>query len=127
MLGNADTRDLKVSVVTGPILSAEDPLYRGGVALPRQYWKVVAMRKSDGTLSATGYLLSQAALLDEFLAGPEEFSFGGAYRTYQVPVRRIASMTGLGGFDAYVAADPLDRIEASTVARELLRPQDPIL
>ncbi len=36
-------------------------------------------------------------------------------------------MTGLGGFDAYVAADPLDRIEASTVARELLRPQDPIL
>ncbi|WP_068166700.1 DNA/RNA non-specific endonuclease [Rhodococcus phenolicus] len=124
VLGNADTRDLKVSVVTGPILSAEDPLYRG-VALPRQYWKVVAMRKSDGTLSATGYLLSQAALLDEFLAGPEEFSFG-AYRTYQVPVRRIASMTGLG-FDAYVAADPLDRIEASTVARELLRPQDPIL
>ncbi len=94
VLGNADNRDLKVSVVTGPILAADDPLYRG-VALPRQFWKVVAMTKSDGTLSATGYLLSQAALLDEFLAGPEEFSFG-AYRTYQVPVRRIAAMTGLG-------------------------------
>lgn len=124
VLGNADNRDLKVSVVTGPILAADDPLYRG-VALPRQFWKVVAMTKSDGTLSATGYLLSQAALLDEFLAGPEEFSFG-AYRTYQVPVRRIAAMTGLG-LDAYVAADPLDRIEASGVARELLRPQDLIL
>jgi len=124
VLGNADNRDLKVSVVTGPILADDDPLYRG-VALPRQYWKVVAMTKSDGTLSATGYLLSQAALLDEFLAGPEEFSFG-AYRTFQVPVRRIASMTGLG-LDAYVAGDPLERIEAGVSARELLRPQDLIL
>lgn len=53
-------------------------------------------------LSATGYLLSQAALLDEFAEG-KEACFFGAYRTFQVPVRRI---------------------EASSLPREILRPQD---
>ncbi|MEE2033716.1 DNA/RNA non-specific endonuclease [Rhodococcus chondri] len=124
ILRNTDNHDVKVTVMTGPVLADDDPQYRG-VALPRQFWKVVAMVKGDGTLSATGYLLSQAALLDDFLTGPEEFSFG-AYRTYQVPVRRIATMTGLG-FAPHIAADPLDRIESSGAPRELLRIQDLIL
>ncbi|TJZ80410.1 endonuclease [Rhodococcus oryzae] len=124
ILNNADNADLAVSVVTGPVLAADDPRYRG-VSLPRQFWKTVAMVKKDGELSVTGYLLSQAALLDEFAEGEESFSFG-AYRTYQVPVRRIAALTGLG-MDTYVAADPLERIEASGLARELVRSQDLIL
>ena len=106
------------------MLADDDPQYRG-VALPRQFWKVVAMIKSDGTLSVTGYLLSQAALLDDFLTGPEEFSFG-AYRTYQVPVRRIAATTGLD-FTPHIEADPLEHIESSGAPRELLRIQDLIL
>ncbi|WP_077040216.1 DNA/RNA non-specific endonuclease [Rhodococcus sp. MTM3W5.2] len=124
ILNNADNADLAVSVVAGPVLAADDPRYRG-VSLPRQFWKTVAMVKQDGELSVTGYLLSQAALLDEFAEGEESFSFG-AYRTYQVPVRRIAALTGLG-MGTYVAADPLERIEASGLARELVRPQDLIL
>ncbi|MEN0134085.1 MAG: hypothetical protein AAGC80_02995 [Rhodococcus sp. (in: high G+C Gram-positive bacteria)] len=83
------------------------------------------MVKQDGTLSVTGYLLSQAALLDEFAEGEEAFSYG-AYRTFPVPVRRIAGLTGLG-LDPYVAADPLERIEANSLPRELIRPQDLIL
>ncbi|MFC9556974.1 DNA/RNA non-specific endonuclease [Rhodococcus sp. NPDC056960] len=124
VLKNADTADLAVSVVTGPVLAPDDPVYRG-VSLPRQFWKAVAMVKQDGTLSVTGYLLSQAALLDEFAAGEEEFSYG-AYRTFQVPVRRIAQLTGLD-LGPYVAADPLERIEASSLPRELVRPQDLVL
>ena len=58
------TADLAVSVFTGPVLADDDDAYRG-VQLPRQFWKVVAMVKQDGALSVTGYLLSQAALLDE--------------------------------------------------------------
>lgn len=110
--------------MTGPVLAPDDPKYRG-VALPRQFWKTVAMVKQDGSLSVTGYLLSQAALLDEFAEGEEAFSYG-AYRTFQVPVRRIAQLTGLG-LDPYIAADPLERIEASSLPRELIRPQDLIL
>ncbi|MDV6241308.1 DNA/RNA non-specific endonuclease [Rhodococcus opacus] len=124
VLKNADNADLAVSVVTGPVLAPDDPEYRG-VALPRQFWKTVAMVKQDGGLSVTGYLLSQAALLDEFAEGEEAFSYG-AYRTFQVPVRRIAQLTGLV-LDPYIAADPLERIEASALPRELIRPQDLIL
>jgi endonuclease G len=123
VLDNADTSDLAVSVLTGPVLAADDELYRG-VQLPRQFWKVVAMVKRSGELSATGYLLSQAALLDG-LEAAEDFSYG-AYRTFQVPVRRIAQLSGLC-LDAHIAADPLERLEAAPHPRELLRPADLIL
>ena len=82
------------------------------------------MVKRNGTLSVTGYLLSQAALLDG-LETTEEFSYG-AYRTFQVPVRRIAALTGLG-LEPHVAADPLERLEAMPLPRELIRPQDLLL
>ena len=123
VLNNADTRDLRVSVLTGPVLDAGDDAYRG-VQLPRQFWKVVAMVNRAGALSATGYLLSQASLLDD-LETEEPFSYG-AYRTFQVPVRRIAGLTGLE-MDPHVAADPLERMEATPMPRELLRPEDLIL
>ena len=123
VLQNADTRDLQISVFTGPVLAPDDDPYRG-VQLPRQFWKVVAMVKTTGELSVTGYLLSQAALLDE-LPAVEAFSYG-AYRTFQVPVRRIAELTGLG-FDPHIAADPLERIESTPLPRELIRPADLLL
>ncbi len=124
VLQNAVTSDLRVSVLTGPVLDDGDPEYRG-VALPLQYWKVVAMVRTDGKPSVTAYLLSQESLLDEFrterLPGalPESFSYG-AYRTFQVPVRRIADLTGLD-LAPYVAADPLDRLETTGLPRELVQ------
>jgi len=123
VLENADTADLAVSVLTGPVLAADDDAYRG-VQLPRQFWKVVAMVKKSGALSVTGYLLSQASLIDG-LQATEEFSYG-AYRTFQVPVRRIAELTDLG-LDPHIAADPLERLEAAPLPRELIRREDLIL
>jgi endonuclease G len=123
ILNNADNRRLEVSVFAGPVLAGDDPEYRG-VNLPRQYWKIAAIVKKDGQLSVTGYLLSQTALLGD-VVGREDFSFG-AYRTFQVPVRRIAGLTGLD-LDNFVAADPLERLEATALAREILRDQDIIL
>ena len=72
----------------------------------------------DGRLSATAYLLSQAELIDG-LPIAEEFSYG-AYRTYQVPVRRIEELTGLG-LEPHIAADPLERLESMPLPRELIR------
>ena len=74
-----ELHDLTVSVITGPVLHEDDPHYRG-VALPRQFFKLVAMVTTTNNLVVTAYLLSQEALLDEFTTAPEEFSFG-AYRT----------------------------------------------
>jgi endonuclease G, mitochondrial len=123
VLKNAVTSGLKVSVLSGPVLDVADPEYRG-VALPLQYWKLVAMVRADGKPSVTAYLLSQQALLDEFRTErtrgvlPESFSYG-AYRTFQVPVRRIAGLTGLD-MAPFVAADPLERLETIGLPRELV-------
>ncbi|MEO3867483.1 DNA/RNA non-specific endonuclease [Nonomuraea sp. B12E4] len=114
ILENADNRDLKVSVFTGPVLAEDDEQYRG-VQLPRQFWKVVIMVKRNGELSATGYLLSQERLIDGLEVAPEDFSYG-EYRTFQVPVRRIEGLTGLS-FDGLAAADPFDRMEAAVTRR----------
>lgn len=132
ILENADNRDLRVSVLTGPVLAEDDDEYRG-VKLPRQFWKVVAMVKGSGSLSATAYLLSQEQLLREdgfeALAAPpaEEFSYG-AYRTFQVPIAQVEALTGLS-FGALGDADPLARLEttAATAARPVERLEDLVL
>jgi endonuclease G len=123
VLNNADNHDLAVSVFTGPVLAEDDDTYRG-VRLPRQFWKIVAMVKGSGELSVTGYLLSQAALIDE-LPTEESFSYG-AYRTFQVPVRGIAALTGLD-LAPHIAADPLERLETTPAPREVTEPGDLML
>jgi len=50
---------------------------------------------------------------------PESFSYG-AYRTFQVPVRRISGLTGLDLLP-YIAADPLERFETTGLPRELVQ------
>jgi endonuclease G len=123
ILENADNRDLRVCVFTGPVLADDDDLYRG-VQLPRQFWKVVTMVKRDGTLSATGYLLSQEDLLKGLELDPD-FSYG-AYRTFQVPISHIEALTGLS--IGVAEHDPLlaDEAEAATF-REIGSREDIVL
>jgi endonuclease G len=124
VLENADNRDLRVNVFSGPVLAADDDEYRG-VKLPRQFWKVVTIVKASGQLSATAYLLSQQQLLHdggfEALAAPAEFSYG-AYRTFQVPIAGLS-------FGPLGAADPLAGLEttAAAAARAVERPEDLVL
>lgn len=115
ILDNADNRDFKISVFTGPVLAEDDDDYRS-VKLPRQFWKVVAMVRESGQLSATGYLLSQEELL-RGLERLEEFSYG-AYRTFQVPITRIEALSGLD-FAGLKEADPLAGLEATVEAKEV--------
>jgi endonuclease G, mitochondrial len=121
ILENAENLRFRVSVFTGPVLAADDDQYRG-VQLPRQFWKVVAMVKQGGELSATAYLLSQEELIKGLEIAPEAFSYG-AYRTYQVRVRQIEDLTGLS-FGTLADADPLGREEAAVSAREVHRPEE---
>jgi len=123
ILENADNRDFKVSVLTGPVFAADDDEYRG-IKLPRQYWKVVAMVKTDGRLSVTGYLLSQEGLL-RGLEVDGAFSYG-AYQTFQVPVSRIEALTGLL-FEGLADADSLAHHEAQIAPREIESPADLVL
>ncbi|HEX2195447.1 MAG TPA: DNA/RNA non-specific endonuclease [Actinomycetota bacterium] len=110
ILENADNRDFRVSVFTGPILADDDDAYRG-VQLPREYWKVVVMVKANGELSATGYLLSQEELIQGLEVAPEEFEYGD-YETFGVTVAEIQTRTGLD-FGTLVDADPRAALEAT--------------
>jgi endonuclease G len=117
ILNNTDDRNLRVSVFTGPVLNDSGITYRGCL-IPDEYWKVVANVRSDGSLSATGYVLSQGQFL-----GDIEFEFG-PYRTFQVTIRKIEEITGLifgdlsnsdpigqtEGFDSAVEIDSFERI-----------------
>lgn len=123
ILENADNRDFKVSVFTGPVLAEDDEQF-AGVQLPRQFWKVAVMVNEDGDLSATAYLLSQEELIAGLEVAPEAFSYG-AYRTYQVTVRRVEELTGLT-LGALAEADPLDGQEA-VGTREIGRPDEIVL
>ncbi len=85
--------------------------YRGSL-IPQEYRKVVARIRDDGTLSATGYVLSQGQFL-----GDIEFAFG-PQRTFQVPLRRIEELTELL-FGTQFEADPIGHTEAFDSAIEI--------
>jgi endonuclease G, mitochondrial len=99
LLQNANSKDLKISVFTGPVFSETDIMYRGE-KIPEQFWKVVAMIGPQGNLHATAYLLSQRQFLDDL-----EFVFG-KFRTYQTSIQHIEQLTGLS-FGKLKECDPL--------------------
>jgi endonuclease G len=110
ILSNADVRDLKVSVFSGPVFRDSDRRYRDFL-IPEDYWKVVAVVDDEtGRLSVTGYMVSQRDFMDDL-----EFSFG-PFQTYQVPVATIEEQSGLdfGGLKDF---DPLARVETFAVRR----------
>jgi endonuclease G, mitochondrial len=110
ILSNADARDLKVSVFSGPIFRDSDRRYREFL-IPEDFWKVVAVVNDEtGRLSVTGYVVSQRDFMDDL-----EFAFG-PFETYQVPVATIERQSGLD-FGNLKDFDPLGRLETAAVRR----------
>ena len=108
ILRNADVHDLKVNVFTGPIFNENDLIYRGKYLIPAEFWKVVTIIKNDGSISSTAYLQTQKQLIEGI-----KFVFG-EYKTYQVPITKIESLTGidLGDLPNF---DPIPRRKAYPV------------
>ena len=115
LLQNARVHRLQISVFTGPVLRADDPLYRE-VRIPREYWKVVCLITENMRPSATAYKISQADLLDEGMA----FAFG-KYKTYQVSVRSIEGLAFLdfGALRNYDGFSTQETMVAAPMEREL--------
>ncbi len=99
-LQNARQDDMRISVFTGPVFRANDPV-RFGVKIPLKFWKVIAfIHDETGELTATGYVMSQKNFLQD-----EELVFG-AHSTAQTTLANIQNMTGLS-FGDLVSRDPL--------------------
>lgn len=104
LLNNANQKDLKINVFTGPVFRSSDLEYRD-VQIPEEFWKVVTMVDPNGDLRATAYVLSQRQFLDDL-----EFTFG-KFRTYQTSVKKVEKLTGLN-FGKLSSHDPLNRRES---------------
>lgn len=64
LLDNADKKDYKLCVFTGPVFRDNDKVYRGE-KIPADFWKIIILkRKTDGKLAAAGFMMSQKKLLE---------------------------------------------------------------
>ncbi|MBB3221684.1 DNA/RNA non-specific endonuclease [Pseudoduganella umbonata] len=86
LLGVATGLRRRLTIFTGPVMTEEDPLYRG-IRLPRHFWKIAAYVGDDGALTVSAFLLGQEGLL----GGLERFNPS----TWQVSVGEIIARTGL--------------------------------
>jgi endonuclease G, mitochondrial len=135
VLDHAATYDQRLVVFTGPVLAADDPFYRG-VQIPLRFFKVAVFRTVPATeavagdatgdgeapepipagLGATGYLLDQTPQVDDLgdvvarAQAAGDLPPLGPFRTFQVPIRDLAELTGLDlaqtiAVDRYRTAD----------------------
>lgn len=98
ILEEAATRDIRVSVIAGPVFRGDDPEYRGA-RIPRDFWKLVAYRGQDAHLTAACFLLSQNDLLSDI----ETIDFD-PFRLFQISVSELSERTALD-FGFYHDAD----------------------
>lgn len=90
VLDNTDRANLKVTVITGPVLSPDDPVYYNR-KIPVAFWKVLAFVNAEtGMLTTLGYRRTQL----DHLPRTSRFVFGD-FQDAQVSVASIAQETGL--------------------------------
>jgi DNA/RNA endonuclease G (NUC1) len=132
LLDHAADHRRRLVVFTGPIFSDADPVYRG-VDIPLRFFKV-AVFVHQGDLAATGYIVDQSPELASLPGVPRPGAINdvpplGPFRTFQVPVRDIAELTGLG-LDQLVEADrmpiaaTLGKARVGSTWRLLASPED---
>ncbi|BBE24514.1 hypothetical protein MN0502_33970 (plasmid) [Arthrobacter sp. MN05-02] len=132
LLENAADNGRRLIVFTGPIFSDVDPVYRG-MEIPLRYFKV-AVFLQQGSLAATGYVVDQTPQLADLDDVPKPGAVDGdapplgLFRTFQVPIRDVAALTGLNleqlvGVDRMPIATALPNARVTSAWRELTSPE----
>ena len=114
----------RISVFTAPVLSAEDPIYRG-VKIPQSFWKIAAWTttaEGSTVLQAAGFVLDQRPQLEDIdldTVRAQALIDGnppplGPYRTYQVPIVDLVDLIGLN----LVALSEADVLAPTPAIRE---------
>lgn len=112
----AEGHEARLSIFTGPVFRADDPLYRDIVRVPADYWKV-AVTESISGLRAVGYLHTQKNLI------PTVEEAFGSYKTHRVPIHVLADLSGLD-FDALTPHDVASDFERAAGVRLVQGPED---
>lgn len=92
---HAKKDERKMIVFTGPVLLDSDPIYQNEfmnyrARIPLAFWKICCLRRQDGSLSATGFKLSQQDI-SELPGFEERFDVFAA----QVTIAELENLTGL--------------------------------
>lgn len=95
-------RKPKLTILAGPVLSDGD-IRRGDVLVPKQFWKVAAANRDEGGIAAFAFLLSQEQLVRDM----EEDIEAGPFAIYQLSLRKLEGMTGLGFVGVLHEADTM--------------------
>ncbi|MGP4019717.1 DNA/RNA non-specific endonuclease [Saccharopolyspora sp. 5N708] len=90
ILDNADLTDKKITVFSGPVMTDDDPLYKGA-RLPLAFWKVIGYCKPGGALAVSAYVLEQTQLIEDMLTVEAVFDAG----TYRISLAQLRERTGL--------------------------------
>jgi endonuclease G len=126
LLNKARNQKQRMTIFTGPVMTDEDPLYKG-VRLPVRYWKIAVVANDDGSLRATAFLLDQEGLIEEMLL--ERFNA----QTFQVPIQEIIDRTGLNfshlqGFEPQLPAGEAEvQMESARPARRRINSLESIV
>ncbi|MFE6922215.1 DNA/RNA non-specific endonuclease [Nocardia sp. NPDC057663] len=110
VFADVDVDDLKVTVFGGPVFRADDRVHRG-VALPKEYWKVICFVE-EGRLTCRAFLLTQQLDLREALELDE-------FRVFQVALTEVEQRTQLRFPTALHTADTLATTELTAVREPL--------
>ncbi|MCF0049554.1 DNA/RNA non-specific endonuclease [Dyadobacter sp. LJ53] len=118
ILNFADQKNRKLTVFTGPVLSGDDPLYKG-VRLPLAFWKIVVFTKKTGEPGAGAFLLDQSKLI-ETLPGLEARFEPGAYRITLAELKNMTELdfSYLEAYETPLSDNRLERAGAVRVALE---------
>jgi endonuclease G len=86
----AQADDEKLCIFAGPVLAADDPVFKGtGVQIPRRFWKVVCAVK-QGRLQVFAFLLEQ-----DLKGVPVEFQVDAKWKRSQVKLKELEKIIGL--------------------------------
>ncbi|WP_120009315.1 DNA/RNA non-specific endonuclease [Teichococcus vastitatis] len=91
IMEEAEIERLRLSVMAGPLLEEDDPVYRDA-RIPRAFWKIVAYRDADDgdRLTARAFIMTQENLLDRI-----ETLELDPFRLFRVPVTEVERRTSL--------------------------------
>lgn len=97
VLAHAQNEKCMATVINGPVFRADDRKALS-VLIPAQFFKIAVFAKGDA-LAAAGFVLSQAALLEQDLPLDEQEALKplkpGEAKVFQRPISAIAKLTGL--------------------------------
>ncbi|GAF02285.1 DNA/RNA non-specific endonuclease [Saccharicrinis fermentans] len=101
----AKIKDLKVSVMAGPLFNESDPIYRG-VKIPKEYWKVICyVDEVNNQLVHHCFILTQSDLVADL----ERLDFD-AFKLFKVSISTIAEKSNFKIVDL-VSKESVETIE----------------